>query len=123
MTEKRKRTYITETDPRGWFDRSDGSCLVGDLAQMLTKSGHAVSQNKLFSVLREQGYLGAKGKDRNVPTTRSVDYGLMCVRETTITRADGSAIVTRTPMVTGKGQAYFVAHADELVPNAPMTIC
>ena len=68
-----------------------------------------VGQNRLFDLLRRDGYLvSRKGADRNTPTQRSMELGLMCIKETCVTHADGHTTVTRTPKITGKGQVYFL---------------
>lgn len=87
---------------------SDGTCLVGELAKMLRQNGVDMGQNRLFAWLRENGWLGKSGCNRNVPTQRAMDMGLFRVKETAVTHSDGHVTVTRTPKVTGKGQRYFV---------------
>ena len=87
---------------------SDGTCLVGELAKMMRQNGVKVGQNRLFAMLREDGYLGKAGQNRNVPTQRSMDLGLFRIKETAITHSDGRVTINRTPKVTGKGQRYFL---------------
>lgn len=87
---------------------SDGTCLVGELAKMMTQAGYPIGQNRLFAKLREDGYLGKSGSNRNVPLQRYVEMGLFKIKETAITHADGHVTINRTPKVTGKGQRYFV---------------
>lgn len=87
---------------------SDGTCLVGELAKMLRQNGVDIGQNRLFAWLRDNGWLGKTGCNRNVPTQRAMDMGLFRIKETAVTHGDGHVTVTRTPKVTGKGQAYFV---------------
>ena len=87
---------------------SDGTCLVGELAKMLRQNGVDIGQNRLFGWLRENGWLGKSGCNRNVPTQRAMDMGLFRIKETAVTHSDGHVTVTRTPKVTGKGQRYFV---------------
>ena len=87
---------------------SDGTCLVGELAKMLRQNGVDIGQNRLFAWLRDNGWLGKTGCNRNVPTQRAMDMGLFRIKETAVTHSDGHVTVTRTPKVTGKGQAYFV---------------
>ena len=87
---------------------SDGTCLVGELAKMLRQNGVEVGQNRLFAMLREDGYLGKGGQNRNVPTQRSMEMGLFRIKETAVTHADGRVTINRTPKVTGKGQRYFL---------------
>lgn len=87
---------------------SDGTCLVGEFAKMLRQNGVEVGQNRLFAMLREDGYLGKSGQNRNVPTQRSMELGLFRIKETAITHSDGRVTINRTPKVTGKGQRYFL---------------
>ena len=87
---------------------SDGTCLVGEFAKMLRQNGVDIGQNRLFAMLREDGYLGKAGQNRNVPTQRSMEMGLFRIKETAITHADGHVTINRTPKLTGKGQRYFL---------------
>lgn len=87
---------------------SDGTCLVGELAKMLRQNGVDIGQNRLFGWLRDNGWLGRSGCNRNVPTQKAMDMGLFRIKETAVTHSDGHVTVTRTPKVTGKGQRYFV---------------
>lgn len=85
------------------------SILVGELAKILKQNGVDMGQNRLFRWLREHGYLiKRQGTDFNMPTQRAMEAGLFEVKETAITRGDGSVTVSKTPKVTGKGQVYFV---------------
>ena len=112
-TMDRQKREIEELRPKALFAdavaASDGTCLVGELAKMLTQSGFQIGQNRLFALLREEGFLGKSGSNRNVPIQRYVEQGLFRIKETTITHSDGHVTLTRTTKVTGKGQAYFVA--------------
>ena len=87
---------------------SHTSILVGDLAKLLRQNGVEIGQNRLFSFLREKGYLCSQGERYNLPTQRSMDRGWFQVKETTINQPNGSVRITRTVKVTGKGQQYFV---------------
>ena len=87
---------------------SESTCLVGELAKMLRQNGVEIGQNRLFDWLRERGYLGKGGSNRNVPTQASMDMDLFRIKETAVTHSDGRVTINRTPKVTGKGQAYFV---------------
>ena len=87
---------------------SDGTCLIGEFAKMLRQNGVDVGQNRLFAMLREDGYLGKVGQNRNVPTQRSMELGLFRIKETAITHSDGHVTINRTPKLTGKGQRYFL---------------
>lgn len=87
---------------------SDGTCLIGEFAKMLRQNGVSIGQNRLFAMLREDGYLGKVGQNRNVPTQRSMELGLFRIKETAITHSDGHVTINRTPKLTGKGQRYFL---------------
>ena len=88
---------------------SHSSILVGELAKLLKQNGVDMGANRLFSWLRVHGYLIKRnGRDWNMPTQKSVEMGLIRVKETSITHADGHITVSKTPLVTGKGQQYFI---------------
>lgn len=83
--------------------------LVGELAKILRGNGVPVGGTRLFEWLRRDGYLiRREGTDWNMPTQRSMELGLFRIKETAITHSDGHTSVSKTPKVTGKGQAYFV---------------
>lgn len=108
----RQKSRIAELEPKALFAdavaASDGTCLVGELAKMMRQNGVEIGQNRLFAMLREDGYLGNVGQNRNVPTQRAMDLGLFRIKETAVTHSDGHVTISRTPKVTGKGQQYFV---------------
>ena len=107
-----KDKHIAELEPKARFAdavaASDGTCLVGELAKMLRQNGVDVGQNRLFAKLRDDGFLGKVGQNRNVPTQRAMEMGLFRIKETAVTHSDGHVTITRTPKVTGKGQTYFM---------------
>ena len=92
----------------GAVSASHTSIRVGDLAKLLRQNGVDIGQNRLFSFLREKGYLCSQGERYNLPTQRSMDRGWFQVKETTINQPNGSVRITRTVKVTGKGQQYFI---------------
>ena len=88
---------------------SHTSILIGDLAKLIRQNGVEVGQNRLFQWLRDNGYLiKRKGSDWNMPTQRSIEMGLLEIKESTHIGGNGCNVTTKTPKVTGKGQAYFV---------------
>ena len=110
---KQKELIIQEMKPKALFAdavaASNASILVFDLAKILRQNGVKMGGNRLFDWLRENGYLiKRKGSDWNMPTQRSMEQGLFEIKESTHIHSDGHTVVTRTPKVTGKGQAYFV---------------
>ncbi|MGQ7457130.1 phage antirepressor KilAC domain-containing protein [Streptococcus suis] len=88
---------------------SHSSILVGELAKLLKQNGVEIGATRLFTWLRNHGYLIKRnGRDWNMPTQKSVELGLIRVKETSITHSDGHITVSKTPLVTGKGQQYFI---------------
>lgn len=113
--EKRKELEIVlkENKPKVIFveavEASKTSILIGELAKLLKQNGHDIGQKRLFSWLREQGFLiKREGSEYNMPTQKSMDLGLFEIKETAITHSDGHITVNKTPKVTGKGQIYFM---------------
>ena len=84
------------------------SILVGDLAKLLKQNGINIGQNRLFEWLRQNGYLIKDGTSKNMPTQRAADMKLFEVKVRTVNNPDGSIRETKTTVVTGKGQVYFV---------------
>ncbi|MFR7746811.1 MAG: phage antirepressor [Eggerthellaceae bacterium] len=111
-TINRQKKQLEELKPKALFAdavaASDGTCLIGELAKMLKQNGANIGQNRLFSWLRENGYLGKSGSNRNVPTQRAMEQGLFRIKETAVTHSDGHVTINRTTKVTGKGQRYFI---------------
>ena len=119
-TMDRQRREIDELRPKALFAdavaASDGTCLVGELAKMIHQNGRKLGQNRLFAMMRDDGYLGKSGSNRNVPTQRSMEMGLFRIKETAVTHSDGHVTINRTPKVTGKGQRYFIERYGEMEP-------
>ena len=109
---KQKDLIITEMQPKALFSDavrgSKNSCLIKDLATILKQNGVNIGQNRLFDWLRENGYLCTGGRRHNQPTQRSLDLAVMDVREHVRTNKDGELVTRFTPLITGKGQLYFV---------------
>ena len=117
MEEQKRRiasqeSRIRELEPKALFAdavaASDGTCLVGELAKMLRQNGLDIGQNRLFRLLRDDGFLGKSGANTNVPTQKAMELGLFRIKETAVTHSDGHVTISRTPKVTGKGQRYFI---------------
>ena len=87
---------------------SDTAILVGQLAKILRQNDVEVGQNRLFRWMREKGYLGKRGQNYNMPTQYAMNLGLFEIKERTVNNPDGTVRITKTPMVTGKGQQYFI---------------
>ena len=110
---KELQTKVEKDKPKVLFAdavaASHTSILIGDLAKLIRQNGVEVGQNRLFQWLRDNGYLiKRKGSDWNMPTQRSIEMGLLEIKESTHIDGNGCNVTTKTPKVTGKGQAYFV---------------
>ena len=110
---KELQTKVEQDKPKVLFAdavaASHTSILIGDLAKLIRQNGVEVGQNRLFQWLRDNGYLiKRKGSDWNMPTQRSIEMGLLEIKESTHIDGNGCNVTTKTPKVTGKGQAYFV---------------
>lgn len=114
--EQQKRKQLQEENevmkPKAIFadavTTSHTSILVGQLAKILKQNGVDTGQNRLFKWMRDNGYLGKRGSNRNVPTQYAMELGLFKTKETAVTHADGHTTVQITTKVTGKGQQYFI---------------
>lgn len=87
---------------------SQRSCLISELAKIISQNGVTIGQNRLFEWMRKNGFLCNKGASYNQPTQKAMELGLFEIKKTTITKSTGDIIVTTTSKVTGKGQIYFV---------------
>lgn len=88
---------------------SKTSILVGDLAKIIKQNGVDIGQKRLFTWLRNNGFLIKRlGTDYNMPTQKSMELELFEIKETAVTHADGHTTINKTPKVTGKGQIYFI---------------
>lgn len=98
---------------------SETTILIGVLAKIIKQNGldcltvegkqKPMGQNNFFKWLRENGYLiSRRGDSWNTPTQKAMDMGLFEVKESTTPNQDGSVRVTKTTVVTGKGQQYFI---------------
>ena len=88
---------------------SRSTILIGELAKLLRQNGIATGERRLFEWMRQQEFLiSRKGTDYNMPTQRSMELKLFEVKERIINNPDGSIRITKTTVVTGKGQQYFI---------------
>lgn len=101
-----------EMKPKALFadavNDSETDILIGDLAKLIKQNGHDIGQKRLFTWMRDNGYLIKSGSSRNMPTQRAMQLGLFRIKERTVNNPDGSVRITKTTKVTGKGQIYFV---------------
>lgn len=90
------------------IEASKSSCLIGELAKILTQNGYTIGQNRLFEWMRNNGYLGTKGERYNIPNQQYVEQGLFELKKGVRSGNDGVMHTTITPKITGKGQMYFI---------------
>ena len=111
---QRKNAYFERNKPRIDFAKAvfenRTAILVGEMAKLLNQNGIEIGQNRFFQWLRDNGYLQTKqGQMWNVPYQRCIESGLFIIKESVSKNADGTEFISRTPMVTGKGQRYFIS--------------
>lgn len=112
--DKRKALEATveEQKPHVLFSNavsaSKTTILIGALAKLLKQNGINIGQNRLFEWLRQNGFLVKRGDNRNMPTQRAMEMGLFEVKESCHLNSNGCNVITKTTVVTGKGQCYFI---------------
>ncbi len=87
---------------------STKSCLIGELAKIICQNGIEIGERRLFQWLRDNEYLCKYGERYNMPSQKSMELCLFEIKKTSITKPNGTILVSNTPKVTGKGQIYFV---------------
>jgi len=88
---------------------SSTSILVADLAKILKKNGVDIGEIRLWEWLRKNKYvISEKGRSYNMPTQKSMELKIMEVKEGTYINSKGESKITKTTLITGKGQVYFV---------------
>ena len=111
LENKKQADVIAEQKPKVVFAEaivgSQSSCLIGELAKIITQNGYKIGQNRLFEWLRQNHYLGTKGEYYNIPNQEYIERGLFEIKKTSHSE-NGVMKTTSTPKVTGKGQQYFV---------------
>lgn len=109
---ERQQAKIAEDAPKVEFANaitvSDTTCLIGELAKVLTQNGYEVGQNRLFKILRNEGYLGKSGEYYNIPNQKYVEMGLFKIKKGTRVGSYGEVHTVTTTKVTGKGLQYFI---------------
>lgn len=109
---KQKDVQIERMKPKALFAdavaSSKNSILIGELSKIIKANGYDIGQRRLFSWMRDNGYLMKSGEAYNQPTQKSMELGVMEIKKSTINNPDGSIRTTTTTKVTGKGQVYFV---------------
>lgn len=111
LENQRKDEKIEEQKPKVVFADaivgSKSSCLIGELAKIITQNGYEIGQNRLFAWMRMNHYLGTVGEYYNIPCQRYLEQGLFELKKN-VHSQNGKMVTTITPKVTGKGQQFFV---------------
>lgn len=109
---KAQADKIAEDAPKVEFHdnvvASSDTCLVRELAKILTQRGFKIGQYRLYEILRNEGYLAKSGADYNQPTQQYVERGLFEVDRKPWTDPKGQQHIGKTSKVTPKGIKYFV---------------
>ena len=87
--------------------KAEGNILVREMAKILKQHGYDTGEHRLYETLKRDGFIIKAGADRNMPTQKSMNMGLMRITERTIGSGD-QTFMRRTATVTGKGQIYFL---------------
>ena len=103
-----KDRLIEEQRPMAKLGRqvtgSEENIMVGEMAKILYENGIDIGRQRLFNWLREHGYIFKHSRE---PMQKWVERGIMAVRECWVTTDHGMELSV-TPMITGKGQGYFL---------------
>ena len=107
-TLEEKERLIEEQRPMAKLGRpvtgSEENIMVGEMAKILYENGIDIGRQRLFKWLRENGYIFKHSRE---PMQKWVERGIMAVRECWVTTDHGMELSV-TPMITGKGQDYFL---------------
>ena len=103
-----KDRLIEEQRPMAKLGRqvtgSEENIMIGEMAKLLYENGIDIGRQRLFKWLREHGYIFKHSRE---PMQKWVERGIMAVRECWVTTDHGMELSV-TPMITGKGQDYFL---------------
>ena len=83
---------------------AEENIMVGEMAKLLYENGIDIGRQRLFNWLRENGYIFKQTRE---PMQKWVERGIMAVRECWVATDHGMELSV-TPMITGKGQQYFL---------------
>ena len=109
----RLEQVVKEQQPKVEFadavNSSKNGILVKQMANLLARNGYSTGQNRLFEQLRKDGFIcSTKGERFNTPTQKAIDMGLMITKESHYDRGDGVTLLSFTPLITPRGQRYFL---------------
>lgn len=106
-------TKIREQAPKVAFaeavEKTKENIHVAEMARALSKKGFVISQNRLFSILRDRKILmsGRYPGERNLPYQKYIDDGYFVVQENCFyNRYSGEEELSYTPLITPHGQIW-----------------
>lgn len=112
LLKEQNKNIIEETKPAvtftNAFSGAESSCLIGELAKIISQNGYEIGEKRMFAWLREKGYLGKHGERYNVPNQKYIEQGLFVIKKGVRSGSNGVLHTTLTTKVSGKGQVYFV---------------
>ena len=71
---------------------------IGQFAKVLNNNNINIGRNRLFTILRDNGYLIKVGKDKNMPKQIYVKQGLFKVAESIVKTVKGELLTATTPL-------------------------
>jgi anti-repressor protein len=95
---KMKQLETTVSDLQKQMEQDKPKVLFAD---SVTASSSSILIGELAKLIKR------KGSEYNLPTQRSMEQGLMEIKETSVVHT-GYTTISKTPKVTGKGQVYFI---------------
>ena len=102
---------IREMEPKAAFaeavEGSETLHSVGELAKVISQAGVPMGQRRLFGLLRDDGWLMKRGRDKNLPTQRAREMDVIRIEMAHYVDGKGANHTTGTPRITGKGMTHF----------------
>lgn len=114
LINRKLQNTITDQEPKVVFAEAitstETDVQIGQLAKIISQATNkSIGQNKLFSILRDNGYLLTRGEQYNLPAQTYVEKGIFKIKYSTYSdKANSKTRINATCMVTPQGQEYFV---------------
>lgn len=86
---------------------TDGCIQVGELAKLMCQNGCKIGRQRLFNLLRADGWIMRGSYGRYVPKQYAVQAGYMRIQERMI-HVGNEERLSQTILITPKGQQYFI---------------
>lgn len=101
----KQKAKIEQMQPKVDFadsvQSSKTSISVETLTKLISQNGVDIGRNRLFAELRNC-------ETYNLPTQRSMEAGLMEIKESTYSTPYGNTNIQKVTKITVKGQIYFI---------------